>query len=93
MYSDCDAYYEEVYIIEDIRDCIAVIRASPLFERLRVSGKTHDDFIVYWQKLERLVEKWDSDCTDRDRYVERREMMEIVEGTGDLEMGGRHDVC
>ena len=90
--SDCDACYEEIYTIEDIRDCMAVIRASPLFEQIRVFGKTHDDFLVYWWRLELLVKKWDSDCEDRDRHMERSEMMETVESMGDSEMGGRQDV-
>ena len=88
---NCDAYYEEIFIIEDIRDCIAVIRASPFFEHLRVSGKTHEDFLVYWWKLERLAENWDSNGEDRDRYNERGEMGEIVIGIGDSELGGSHD--
>ena len=89
--SDCDACCEEIYTIEDVRDCIAAIRVSPLFECLRVSGKTHEDFLVYWWKLEKLVENLDSDCEDRDRHMERREMMEI-EGIGDSKLEGRHDV-
>ena len=89
---NCDGYYEEIFIIEDIRDCIAVIRASPLFEHIRVSSKTHDDFLVYWWRLEELVEKWDNDREDRNRNAERREIMEVVEGIWDSELGGSHEV-
>lgn len=83
---DCDAEYEGIYIIEDIRDCIAVISASSLFQNLRLSGKSHDDFLNYWGKLEKLVEEWDRGGADRDGPMERSDIVDIMEGIGDTEV-------
>ena len=80
--SDSDTSGEEIFLVEDIRDCMGVVQSSKLFSTMAVLGQTHTDFLTYWRKLEWLFSTWDGEDGQRDWYDESEILKEIVEGIG-----------